>query len=364
MYLKIAKNAKTGRTYLSVAKNYYDSEKKTSRTATLESLGYLDELEKTHDDPIAHFGKIVEERNAKEKEDNAEYAITARKNAELQKGAKLRKNYGYIVILAVLRELGLDRFFTNRQRGKKFEYNTASIMKLLVVSRILEPGSKKRAYENKNRYFDFEKDDAFSLLDVYRALSHFATIDADTQIQIHNAVSKKHGRNTNVVYYDVTNYYFEIEKEDELRAKGPSKEHRKDPIVQMGLATDADGIPISYELFRGNESEKLHLRPMVGELRRKYDSGRIVVVADAAQNTGDNVYYLESGKNGYVFCQTIAGGDADLQRFVLDETGYERFGDKHKRKSRIVRRNIKVHMLKNGKKANMTSCPFVKAQTR
>jgi transposase len=110
----------------------------------------------------------------------------------------------------------------------------------------------------------------------------------------------------------------------------------------MGLATDADGLPISYEVFPGNESEKLHLRPMISELYRKYGCKRVIAVADSAQNTGNNVYYLEQGKQGYVFSQSIRGGGKALKEYVADETGYEWLGDDYKWKSRVERREIMV----------------------
>jgi transposase len=192
------------------------------------------------------------------------------------------------------------------------------------------------------RYFDFEKPDIFSLTDIYRSLSHFSDLAKDIQIHMHNRITKNYGRNLDLVYYDVTNYYFEIELEDDLRKKGVSKEHRPDPIVQMGLAMDADGLPISYDLFPGNESEKLRLRPAISELVRKYDSGRIIAVADSAQNTGNNIYYLDQGKQGYVFSQSIRGGSKAFKEYVTNEAGYEWLGDEYKRKSRVERREIFV----------------------
>jgi transposase len=109
---------------------------------------------------------------------------------------------------------------------------------------------------------------------------------------------------------------------------------------------DADGIPISYDLFPGNESEKLHFRPMIFKLKHEYESGRIIAVADSAQNTGNNIYYLESGKCSYVFSQTIRGADEELKNYVVNEDGYKWFGNEYMRKSRPIRRKIKVE--KNG----------------
>jgi len=290
MYLKQSFNKDTGRTYLSMVQSYREKGKKYPRTKTIEKFGYFDELEKIFADPIAHFEKVIEERNLAEKQAAAEYTIIAKKSQQLEKNAANRKNYGYIVIIKILYELGLDRFFVNRRfRDTKIECNTSAIMKMLIISRILSPGSKKKAFEKMGRYFDFENNNAFVLLDVYRSLSHFAGLAKDIQLLIHDRITKKYGRSLDLVYYDVTNYYFEIDEEDELRKKGPSKENRKSPIVQMGLTMDEEGLPISYDLFPGNESERLRLRPAIFELHSRYDSGRVIAVADSAQNTGNNI---------------------------------------------------------------------------
>ena len=343
MYLKQSPNKKTGRIYLSIAHGYWDKEKGHTRTKTVESFGYLDELEKTYPDPIAHFQKIVDERNREEELDKAEYTIIAKKNQQLEKNTSNRRNYGYIVIMKIIYELGLDRFLVNRRvRNTKIECNTSAIMKMLVISRILSPGSKLKAYEEMGRYFDFEKKDIFSYRDVLRSLPHFAELSDYIQLLIHDRIAKKYNRSLDLVYYDVTNYYFEIDEEDELRKKGFGKDGKKSPLVQMGLAMDAQGLPISYELFPGNESEKLHLRPMIFELRNKYDSGRVIAVADSAQNTGNNIYYLDQGKQGYVFSQSIRGGSDDFKKYVVDSDGYKWFGKEHMRKSRIKRREIQV----------------------
>ena len=342
-YLKKSTKKATGRTHLSMCHGYRDKERGHTRTKTLESFGYLDDLEKIYPDPIAHFQKVVEERNREEELDKAEYTIIAKKNQQLEKNTSNRRNYGYIAIMKIIYELGLDRFLVNRRvRDTKIECNTSAIMKMLLISRILSPGSKKKAYEEMGRYFDFEKKDAFDLTDVYRSLSHFAGLAGDIQLLIHDRITKKYGRNLDLIYYDVTNYYFEIDEEDELRKKGFGKDGKKSPLVQMGLAMDAEGLPISYEIFPGNESEKLHLRPMVFELRNKYDSGRVIAVADSAQNTGNNIYYLDQGKQGYVFSQSIRGGSDDFKKYVVDPDGYEWFGKEHKRKSRVERREIQV----------------------
>jgi transposase len=318
-------------------------------------LGYLDELEKEYDDPIAHFQevarKMTEEENAKKK-----LTLSVNMDEQLTEKTDDRKNFGYVAILKIYHELGLHRFFNNRARHEEFKFNTNSIMMLLVVSRLLSPGSKKKAFEERRRYFERFN---FSLMDIYRALSHYAKIAKQLQRHLHEQITARYGRNTKTVYYDVTNFYFEIDEPDELRKYGRSKEHRHSPVVQMGLAMDADGIPIHYELFPGNKLDKETFRSVIGEVRRNYDTGRIVVVADMGIITGDNIYYLTGGKNsnGYVFSFSVRGGAEAFKNYVLDSEGYVGTDGKpagedadFRIKSRRIAREINVTMRSGGTK--------------
>ena len=348
---------KNGRVYLSIEKSYRDKAGKP-RAKTVQSLGYLDVLEKEYDDPIAHFKevarKMTEDENAKNK-----MTLTINMNEQLAQGTDDRKNFGYAAILKIYHELGLHRFFNNRARNENFKFNTNSIMILLVISRLLSPGSKKKAFEEKGRYFERFN---FSLADVYRALSHYAKIAKGLQRFLHESITEKYGRDTKTIYYDVTNFYFEIDEADKMRKFGPSKEKRPNPIVQMGLAMDADGIPLHYELFPGNTVDKETFRSVIGEVRKNYDTGRIVVVADMGIITGDNIYYLTGGKNrnGYVFSFSVRGGTSEFKSYVLDNEGYMDVDGKpagedaeFKIKSRRIARDINVTM-KSGRKAKKT----------
>lgn len=351
-------NKSTGRTYLSIAQKYRDPIKKTSTDRTIKSLGFLDELEKEYDDPIAHFKEIARQMTEKEDADK-KVTLSFNMNEQLSQGTEDRKNFGYAAILKAYHELELDRFFNNKARHEDFQFNTNSIMILLVISRILSPGSKKRAFEERGHYFERFN---FSLEDIYRSLSHFAKIAKEAQRHIHEQVTQKYGRDMKTIYYDVTNFYFEIDKEDDLRKKGACKEHRPNPIVQMGLAMDADGIPIAYEPFPGNRLDNETFRSIIGEVRRNYGTGRIIVVADKGIITGDNIYYLTAGKNknGYVFSFSIRGGTDDFKKYVLDNNGYvdEKGEDAdtdatYKIKTRVTAREISVTMA-SGKKEKKT----------
>jgi len=355
VYLKKNYKKDTGRTYLSIAQKYRHPVKKVSTDRNVKSLGYLDELEKKYKDPIAHFKevarKMTEEDNARKK-----VVLNINMDEELPADISSRKNLGYAAILKVYHGLKLNDFFNNRARNKNFKYNTNSIMILLVVSRLLSPGSKKKAFLEKERYFERF---SFSLADIYRALSHYGGLTKDFQHYLNLKIGDKYGRDTSTIYYDVTNFYFEIDKADGLRKYGRSKEGRRNPVVQMGLAMDADGIPIHYKLFPGNKLDKETFRSVIGEVRRKYDTGRIVVVADMGVITGDNIYYLTGGgnDNGYVFSFSVRGATDAFKDYLLDDRNYVGAdgrpvdGDAtFKIKSRRIARDINVSM-KSGKVA-------------
>ena len=155
----------------------------------------------------------------------------------------------------------------------------------------------------------FEKFD-FSLDDIYLALSHYADISKELKRYLHEKISAEYGCDTKTIYYDVTNYYFEIDSTDDIRKFGKLKQNRNKPVLQMGLALDSNGIHIHYELFLVNKSDKETFRSVIGEVQRNYDIGRIVVVADMEIVTCDNIYCLKGGNrnnnlNGYVFSFSI-----------------------------------------------------------
>jgi transposase len=234
----------------------------------------------------------------------------------------------------------------NRQRRSKEEYDANSIMKLLVFGRLLYPASKRKTHDNKDMFFENAD---FSLDDVYRCLSFFNKHKGNLQLWIHQRITQQYNRNTSLVYYDVTNYYFEIDEPDELRKKGVSKEHRPDPIVQMGLFMDTEGIPITYGLYPGNTLDKQTLIPELGRIQRNFSLGRIIVVADKGMTTGDNIWYTLSAKNGYILSYSIRGADKAFKNYVLDPSGYRSISDGFKIKSRLYPREITVTS-KNGKK--------------
>jgi transposase len=334
MYLKKTKQ-KDGRLYLSIADGYYDPQKGYTRTVNIEKIGYLEDLLKQYDDPIAHFKDVVAQKNAEKKSSKQQHRYDYDPGETFD--GDNSKNIGYAALSYIYHELEIDTFFNSRQRSIGAEYNLNSIMRLLVFSRLLYPGSKKKDFENRNKFF--ERFD-FTLDDLYRSLTRFNKYRESLQLWIHERVTSGYGRDTTITYYDVTNYYFEIDKQDKTRRKGVCKEHRPNPIVQMGLFMDNSGLPVAYQLFPGNNNDCTTLLPILKRIRREFGVGKAVVVSDKGLNTGKNAYYLANSRGGYVFSQSVRGGTKELKEYVLKKSGYEQFGDDYQKKSRQFTRKV------------------------
>ncbi len=341
MYLKQSKT-RNGRIYLSITDSYYDKATQNAKHITIESLGYLDDLEKIYDDPIAHFQKRVEQLKEEKKVKQAPINFTFYDSDRLcTTDTALRKNFGYAVLSQIYHELEIDKFLVNRQRHSKEKYDANTIMKLLVYSRLLVPASKKATFDNREWFFEKTN---YSLDDVYRCLSLFDKQKENLQIWINDRIRANYGRDTSLIYYDVTNYYFETDEQTDFLKKGVSKEHRPNPIVQMGLFMDNNGLPITYELFPGNTNDCLTYRPNFGRIKKQFDLGRVISVADKGMTTGDNIWYTINTptKDGYVFSMSVRGADKNLKDYILNEEGYTWLGTEYKRKSRKYPRIIHV----------------------
>jgi len=254
----------------------------------------------------------------------------------------------YVSYSKVYHELEIDRFLDNARRHEKFSFNTEAIMRLLVYSRLLWPGSKRGAFKNKEQFFD--KFD-FTLDDIYNGLTHLDKISDALQQHLHEKVVEQYKRKTDLIYYDVTNYYFETEKQDDLRRNGYSKEKRKKPIVQMGLMMDKEGLPIAYKTFPGNTHDSQTLMPVLTDIKKKYKTKRIITVADKGLNSGDNIAFSTALGDGYIFSKSVRGASEDFKSWVLDESGYQDLTGSYKLKSKIVPdAEVSITVAQDGKK--------------
>ena len=340
MYLQKVPAKKSGRTLLMAVRSVWKNGKAVKQT--VKRFGYVDEFTNVYDDPIAHFQEVVKEMTRLEKEAKTKMTLDIFKGEELQPSFGLRKNIGYMPLSQLYETLEIPRFLANRQRNLKVRYSLNSILKILVFSRILFPASKKKTFEQRERFFEIMD---FSLDDVYRSLGLLHRYANDLKVFLHEQVTAKYGRKTDLVYYDVTNYYFEIDQQDALRKKGVSKEHRPNPIVQMGLLMDSEGLPVTYELFSGNTNDCETLMPLLQDVRQQYNIGRFIVVADKGLNTSNNTAMALAKGDGYIYAQSILKANAELKAFCLDEDGYQHLGSPEagfKYKSRIAPRTLRI----------------------
>ena len=348
---------KTGRVYLTIRRGYRD-ENGRSRNKHIETIGYLDVLAKEYDDPIAHFEDVVKKRNEEEARTKT-LTIEINTETKIEEDTPGSKNYGHIILSKIYHELEIDRFLNNKQRHANYKFNLEQIARLLIFSRILYPGSK--LYTHKyilDKYFDNFR---FTIDDIYAALDEFDHHSIELQQHLHENIVKQYGRVTDLIYYDVTNYYFEIDLEDDLRKRGPSKEKKRDPIVQMGLAVDSQSIPISYHIYPGNTHDSETYLPQMAALKKKFHAKRIVVVADKGLNCGDNIAFNLALGDGYIFSQSIRNSCAELKQWVLDENGYDGAGDSRK-KSRLIPVTINVTVKQTGKKKTKKKVPIDQKQ--
>ena len=332
MFLR--KSISHGRLYLSFVQGYRDEFGKVKQK-TIKKLGYLDDLKQEYEDPITHFKEIAKQQS---NEEVKEYTIK-NLNTKIIEDDISKKNLGYVILKKIYNELDISSFLFNQQKKLKIEYNLNDIFELLVYSRILFPDSKLATYNNKDSYFDNFN---FSEQNMYRSLDYFSGYKDELLTTLWNNTKEKYNRDTLISYYDTTNYYFEISYNDKdelsddgeivkkgLRKKGPSKEQRKTPIIQMGLLMDKNSIPMYYDLFPGNESEKLQMRPTLQKTKRKFGIDRTIIVADRGQNTSDNTVFI-AGKNddehtnhdGYVYGQSILGADKEFKTWAISQDGF------------------------------------------
>ena len=340
MFLKKTPN-KSGRINLAIVDGYYDKATKKTKHKVIESLGYLDELEKQYDDPIDYFTKRAKKLTEEKKARQAPINFTFYDSDRLCVGDHLRKNFGYTALSNIYHELELDKFLNNRQRHTKESYDANTILKMLVYSRILAPASKKSSFDHREMFFEKTN---YSIDDVYRCLSFLNKHKETIQVWMNDKIKENYGRDTSLIYYDVTNYYFETDEQNDFLRKGVSKEHRPNPIVQMGLFMDNNAIPITYELFAGNTNDCLTYRPNFGKIKKRFNLGRVISVADKGMTTGDNIWYTINtpAHDGYVFSMSIRGAEKSMKKYVLDDDGYVWLGKEYKRKSRKYPRTIQV----------------------
>ena len=312
MYIRITKSPTSKNSKVYLIEGYRD-ERGKSKQRIVKKYGNLDELEAI--DP-GILDKLRQE--AKEMDLNEVTVELSLKQRNGTNGPDL--NYGYFFLEALYEQLQVPAFFKNLSSQRKNEVDLNELLKLLVFSRILDPASKKATWENQSNFFQPFRIEKNS---VYRGLSSMSEIKEDLQAFLHKQVSASYSRDCSLVFYDVTNYYFEIDEEDDVKKVGMSKQKQTTPIIQMGLFIDSNGLPICYKLFPGNTADTSTLIPIVNEMKLRYSLGRVILTADKGLNSGKNLAYLVKRGDGYIVSQKIRGTGKAFINQVLEEEGYE-----------------------------------------
>lgn len=324
-FIKTTTN-KEGRTHVYLVEGYRKDGKVRQRI--LKKYGLLDELEVEEPDILERLKREAKEGLLTEPQFfQVSYDLLAPMN-------EVDQSYGWMVLDNLFEELKLTEFLKTVK--SKSEYDLAQILKLLVFQRVLNPDSKLSTYASQVNLFGHWE---ISLNAIYRSLDKLDTLKEKLLLHLHKEVSRMTKREARLVFYDVTNYYFETDIPDEtvvsvdgeilkegLRRRGPSKEHRPKPIVQLGLFMDTNGIPISYKLFRGNQTDPITYLPAVEEVKKQFGIERIVVVADKAMNSSYNISEMIHQKDGWLFSQKHRGrrgASKELQTQILNPNDWQ-----------------------------------------
>lgn len=312
-------------TYLYAIKSFRKEDGRCT-TKVVEKFGTAEEIREKlgGEDPIEWARARVAEMTAAEKEENQNVVVEYNPKAYIQKGERRSHNGGYLFLQKIYYELGLDYICKKiAKKHKPLKYDLNGILSMLVYTRILYPGSKRSSLEDAGKFFE---QPGCTLEQVYRALSLLAEEFNEIQADVYKRSLKLGKRNTQVVYYDLTNYFFECEEEGGLVQFGHCKEGRPLPIVQMGLFTDHDGFPLAMCVEPGNKAETGTLKPMEQILKDKFGLSKLVVCTDGGLSSYENRKNDSAGDRSFVTVQSLKKLKGYLQEWALDCKGWRTAG--------------------------------------
>lgn len=304
-----------------VQKSYRTDSGKSS-TRTVERLGTIEEVK-------ARFGEentmdavkaYIKELTLADKEQRRDVVVKLSQNKMIKQNEQNSYNGGYLFLQKVYYELGLDKICNKIEKRHKNEYGLNSILSMLLYTRILYPGSKLSSLEDAKNFIEQPKVDIHQ---VYRALSLLSKESDGIQAAVYKNSLKLGARHDKVIYYDCTNYYFESEEENGLRQYGRSKENRPNPIVQMGLFTDMDGIPLAFCINPGNTAETTTLKPLEDKLKEDFGLSKVVVCTDGGLASYENRKNDHVGERAFITVQSLKKLEKSLQDWSMETTGWK-----------------------------------------
>lgn len=308
----------------------YINDKGKSTSKIIRKLGTLEELSRklgTDRDGVMAWAKEqaeIETHRYKENGVSKTILIPFHSDRELDYGKQTFYEGGYLFLQSVYYGLKLDHVCRKIRTRHKFKYDMNAILSDLVYTRILDPSSKRSSFKAAGRYLE---PPSYALHDVYRALSVLAEECDFIQSEAYKNSFFLGKRNDRILYYNCTNYYFEIEQEDGSKKYGKSKEHRPNPIIQMGLFTDGDGIPLAFSLFPGNSNEQTSLKPLEKKILQEFGHDKFIYCSDAGLGSETNREFNHMGQRAFIVTQSIKKLPAEEREWALERTGFKRVSD-------------------------------------
>jgi len=303
--MKIVTSKSKNYEYLYINRSYRGKNGKPT-SENYKTLGRVDmlmkELNMTYDEVRAWADQQAAEETRKYEEEREAVMVPYSPIKLIEKDQRRLFNVGYLFLQALMTVLRFDNIVRNIKKRHKFKFDLEAILEDLIFARILEPASKRASYEFCKSLLEPPK---YELQDVYRALSVLAEESDYIQAEVYKNSQFLHHRNTSVLYYDCTNYYFEIEQEDELRKYGKSKENRPNPIVGMGLFMDGDGIPLAFDLHPGNQNEQLTLKPLEQKVIRDFGVTNFIYCSDSGLGSENNKLFNDIEGRSFVITQSL-----------------------------------------------------------
>ena len=298
-------------------------------TEIIENLGSASEIcEKYHvSDADAWAADYIKRKREEAASKDHKVLVSYNTSAVIDKDKRLSFNAGYLFLQQIYYQLGLPSICRKIKKENSFEYDLDNILSRLIYGRILFPSSKLSCFEQSEKLIE---EPQFDLHQIYRALTTLSKNADMIQAELYKRSKKLVKRNTGVLFYDCTNYFFEMEHEGGLKQYGPSKEHRPNPIVQMGLFMDKSGIPLAFCINSGNQNEQLSLKPLEQQIMRDFELSRFIVCTDAGLSSDANRKFNNYGERSFITTQSIKKLKADLKDWCLDPKGWELEGNKKK----------------------------------
>lgn len=317
MRLKITKSKNASSLY--VIKSTYKDGKHSSKI--VEKLGTYAELSErlAGQDPIEWAKEYIAQLNEKEKEDHAKVMVQFSPTKPIDLDKQRTYNLGYLFLQQIYYALGLPKICEQITQKHQYEFDLNSVLSRLIYGRILFPASKLSTYKLS---FNFLEKPEFELQHVYRALEVIAKETDFIQAQLYKNSLKLSKRNSGILYYDCTNYFFEIEQEEGIKQYGASKEHRPNPIVQMGLFMDGDGIPLAFCVNSGNTNEQQTMKPLEQKILKDFDLSKFIVCTDAGLASNSNRIFNDQENRAFITTQSIKKLKKYLMDWALSETGW------------------------------------------